>query len=193
MSESPLSETLLPPEPRPSADGPSILPIVAGFGVALSIAAGSWAAIDARHALSEKQYAAYSNADLGSGLFTSLDVNDPSSLDRALSQIDIPVPEQLRLREQLLDGKLGLGLIAFWDDVAADGDAIAVTGAGVRQLIVLRKDLTPVVTPYQPGGTILVSALRDGGGSVTVAVMTRNGPVHLRRLLVGESISVPTP
>jgi hypothetical protein len=182
---------LLPASPRVSG-GLGPLQTIAVMGVALGVGMGSWFGFRAERQGTEP-YASYSSADLGAGLMTRLDHTDPSALGRGLSQIDIPVPERERLREQLLDGKLALGLIAFWDDVAADGDTITVTGAGVRQTVVLRKDLTPVVTPYQPGGTVLVTAVHDGGGSVTVAVMTRNGPVHLRRLLVGEMIEVPTP
>lgn len=183
---------LLPPQASPARQVSPLL-LLAAFGSAIAVggafvANGRWSDSGVARPL-----AAFSKDDLGVRLVTRLDVEKPEALDRALAAIDLPTPERQRLRAEVLDGRTQLGLIGFWDDRDVDGDTIAVTGAGVRQSVVLQKNLTFVVTPYTVGNTLLLTALHDGGGSVTVSLMTRHGPQPLRRLMVGDSIEVPAP
>jgi hypothetical protein len=189
----PTPEPILLPPSAATTKQASPLVLFAAFGTAIAvggafIANGRWSDDGGT-----RPPPAFSKDDLGMELVTRLDLGKLGALDRALAAIDLPGPERERLRTEVLDGRTQLGLIGFWDDRDVDGDTIVVTGAGVRQSVVLQKNLTFVVTPYQVGNTLLLTALHDGGGSVTVSLMTRHGPQPLRRLMVGDSIEVSAP
>lgn len=189
----PTPEPALLPPSAPTAKQAAPLMLIAAFGSAIAVGGAFVVGSRWSNGGSAQPLAAFSKDDLGMGLVTRLNLEKPEALDRALAAIDLPLSERERLRAEVLDGRTQLGLIGFWDDMDVDGDTIAITGSGVRQTVVLRKNLTFVVTPYQVGSTLLVTALHDGGGSVTVSLMTRYGPQPLRRLMVGDSIEVPAP
>lgn len=130
---------------------------------------------------------------LGPGLITPLDDLDPRARASAIASLHLPPPLEQTLVQALDEDRARLAVMAFWDDSAEDGDVVTITAAGVTQTIPIRHGLTPVLTPYIPGGVVRITGVEDGGDIVTVAMMTSGGPVPVKRLMLGETVEVAAP
>ncbi|MFL6795818.1 MAG: hypothetical protein ACJ8F3_00225 [Xanthobacteraceae bacterium] len=125
------------------------------------------------------------------GTFRVLPDSFQKSPGSVLAQLHMPEAEKQRLAEKLADGSVRLATVTVWDTVDEDGDTVDLTAAGFGQrLVIMHKPVTFLV-PVQPGGSVVIRAVRDGGGGVTLGVSTILGPYRLPALAVGQSVEIP--
>ena len=108
-----------------------------------------------------------------------------------LAQLSMPEAEKKRLAEKLADGSVRLAAVTIWDTVDEDGDTVDVTAAGFSQRLVIMHKPKMFFLPVQPGGSVVIKAVRDGGGGITLGVSTILGPYPMPALAVGQSVEIP--
>jgi hypothetical protein len=132
------------------------------------------------------------SADQTPGAFKILPTNFQNSPGSVIAQLNMPEADKARLKEKLADGSVRLAAVTVWDTIDEDGDTVDVTAAGFSQrLVIMHKPIT-FFLPVQPGGSVMIKAVRDGGGGgVTLGVSTILGPYRLPALAVGQSVEIP--
>jgi len=132
------------------------------------------------------------SADPTTGAFKILPTNFQNAPGSVLAQLNMPEVEKARLAEKLADGSVRLAAVTVWDTVDEDGDTVDVMAAGFRQRLVIMHKPVTFFLPVQPGGSVVIKAVRDGGGGgVTLGVSTILGPYRLPALAVGQSVEIP--
>ena len=131
----------------------------------------------------------------GESLLVPADLGDLVQRDRALRALRLDPVARTRLLAALQeDDGVGLGWIAVVDTMDPDGDTIRISGLGFHQDVVATATPQILAVPFRRGGDVEVTGLRDGGGGgITVAVMTAQGPLPLKFLLPGETIRIRAP
>jgi hypothetical protein len=132
-------------------------------------------------------------AELSDRLMTIVDPTNRNAVRGAIDAMQLPAPQRAEIEQAVIDQRIRIAWIVFTDSIDPDGDIVAVEAAGYTQHIVLSKAWTPVAVPLV-SGSISITAVRDGGGGgVTVALATRNGPVAMQIMLPGDRIQVASP
>lgn len=83
--------------------------------------------------------------------------------------------------------------LTLWDDRAEDGDIVVISTPGGQQITVPlfhAPTSVPVMVPQGPS-VVHVSAVKDGGGYVTVAMASGGGQIPLPAMPEGTTVSVP--
>ena len=193
-SATPATPELLAPQIfwRPA---PAAALVVIGLGLAAAIAFMSFgdrpgpAGAPAGGTDSDKVFSV--SADQTTGAFKILPTNFQNAPGSVLAQLDMPEVEKARLAEKLADGSVRLAAVTVWDTVDEDGDTVDVMAAGFRQRLVIMHKPVTFFLPVQPGGSVVIKAVRDGGGGgVTLGVSTILGPYRLSALAVGQSVEI---
>jgi hypothetical protein len=130
-------------------------------------------------------------ADKAHGLFTVLPSNFQQSPGSVLVQLNMPEAEKQRVAEKLADGSVRLAAVTVWDTMAEDGDMVELTAAGFSQRVTIMHKPATFFLPLNPGGSVVITAVRDGGGGVTLGVSTITGKLALPVLAVGQSVEIP--
>lgn len=87
--------------------------------------------------------------------------------------------------------RIRLVSLAFFDSDAEDGDVITVQSGGLSQSVGLLKTPVTVTVPAPVDGLVRIIGTSDGGGGVTVGIVTAAGPTALAVLSVGQVITIP--
>jgi hypothetical protein len=130
-------------------------------------------------------------ADKAHGAFTVLPANFQQSPASVLVQLKMPEAEKQRLAERLADGSVRLAAVTVWDTVDQDGDIVEINAAGFSQRVTIMHKPATFFLPLTPGGSVLIKAVHDGGGGVTLGVRTITGNLPLPVLSVGQSVEIP--
>jgi hypothetical protein len=132
------------------------------------------------------------NVDQAPGAFKILPSSFQNSPASVLAQLNMPEAEKRRLSEKLADGSVRLAAVTLWDRLDEDGDQIEVNAATFSQMLTIMHKPVTFFLPVQPGGTVSIRAVRDGGGGgVTLGVSTIIGPVPLPALVPGQVVEIP--
>jgi hypothetical protein len=110
-----------------------------------------------------------------------------------LDSMNMPPVEKQRLKSALEKDKVKVGAITLWDNVAEDGDAVEVAGAGFTQKLTIMHKPTAYFVPFQQGGTVRITGLVDAGGGITLGVQTALGNQFLPPLIPGEILELQIP
>jgi hypothetical protein len=130
-------------------------------------------------------------ADQAPGAFKILPASFQNAPASVLAQLSMPEAEKRRLAEKLADGSVRLAAVTLWDNVDEDGDVVEISAATFSQTLTIMHKPVMFFIPVQPGGSVSIKAIRDGGGGVTLAVSTIVGPVPLPRLVPGQIVEIP--
>jgi hypothetical protein len=131
-------------------------------------------------------------ADQAPGAFKILPASFQNAPARVIAQLNMPEAEKRRLAEKLADGAVRLAAVTLWDTVDEDGDVVEVSAATFSQTLTIMHKPVTFFLPLQPGGTVSIRAVRDGGGGgVTLGVSTVIGPVPLPSLAPGQIVEIP--
>ncbi len=112
-------------------------------------------------------------------------------VDRALDDIVLPPAEVSLLKRDLADGTTKLVYVTLWDDVAVDGDVVRLSSNGLSIDVPLTNVPVRVAIPAPPQGVVNLIGVRDGGGGITVAVLSGTAKVPLPSLAPGQKIGIP--
>jgi len=110
-----------------------------------------------------------------------------------LDSMNLPLVEKQRLKSALEKDRVRVGAITLWDNVAEDGDAVEVAGAGFTQTLTIMHKPTAYFVPFQQGGTVRITGLVDGGGGITLGVQTALGNQLLPPLAPGQVLELQIP
>jgi hypothetical protein len=124
------------------------------------------------------------------GMLMPLNERDPNILARAIAGLRLDPGLKQLVRADVVDRRLRVGLIAVWDWADEDGDVVAIVSAGYEQHVPLAHRPSVVVLPYADDPSIMVTAIQDGKGGITVGITSAHGPMPLARLMVGQSMRV---
>jgi hypothetical protein len=188
-----MSPELLPPQPLLQP-----MPLAAVAILALGLAAGTAFMFAGQFGPvapgpgSEREKMFSVSADKTTGAFRILPANFQKSPGSVLAQLNMPEAEKARLAQKLVDGSVRLAAVTLWDTVDEDGDTVDVAAAGFTQRLVIMHKPVTFFLPVQPGGSVVIKAVRDGGGGgVTLGVSTVLGPYRLPPLAVGQAVEIP--
>lgn len=77
---------------------------------------------------------------------------------------------RIHLASKLAEGEMKMIKLKLWDDVAEDGDFVAVTTGGMRTEIQIMHHPITVALPVVGGTPIQIEGIKDGGGGITLGV-----------------------
>lgn len=141
----------------------------------------------------------------------------PAELDAAVASMKLPPLERDRFLEQIMpshvvSSELGMGppqasvappavreasttlrlaWITLWDTDAMDSDTVRFDSEGYSRTITLSKSPTTFAVPIPQSGVMNITGMRDGGGGITVGVMSGVRPVSLPIMSEGQVIGIP--
>jgi hypothetical protein len=111
----------------------------------------------------------------------------------ALASLLLPAEQKKQIEDHLAKDTIRLGAMTLWDNVAEDGDAVEVSGAGFTQRLTILHEPKVFFVPYMPGGSIHISGVADGGGGITIAIKTALGDQFLPPLSPGQAVEIQIP
>lgn len=122
-----------------------------------------------------------------------------ADLDQALAGMKL-APDQARtLRQALTNAQdatpgqptLQLAWLEIWDFAEQDGDVVHVSTAGYEMDVPMLSARTRVAVPVDAGKALVLTGVSDGGGGITLGVMTSTGATQLPVLAPGQSLTLP--
>lgn len=120
-----------------------------------------------------------------------LDRVQPGEIDAAIAALDLPAADAGALRAEVEAGRVDLGWVSLWDDLAEDGDVVRLESDGIRINVRLSHAPTKIAMPVPAGGLAYIYADFDGGGGVTVGVSSSAGAVYTPVMQVGQVTAAP--
>lgn len=121
-----------------------------------------------------------------------------AELDQALADMPLPPAELVALKQALDAPQQGstaddvrLAWVDIWDAVHEDGDIVNIRSAGYQVDVPLQHAKVRVAVPVNGNKAIEITGVTDGGGGITLGLMTDIGAVMLPVLSPGQPISVP--
>lgn len=119
-----------------------------------------------------------------------LPVVKESELKEALATISSDQDRQ-KLATQVQQKQTTLVWVTLWDTAAEDGDVVRVTSDGFSQEVLIRHNPTKVAVPLPSSGTVAVTGSYDGGGGITLGILSNSSKILMPYVRVGQVINVP--
>ena len=104
---------------------------------------------------------------------------------------EIASPQQTSRSGEEGGKRIALAWITVWDTDATDQDMIRLDSEGYSYTVTLSKSPATVAVPIPYGDVINITGLRDGGGGITVGVMSGTHRVLLPLMSEGQVIGIP--
>jgi len=115
----------------------------------------------------------------------------PAETPAAMANIQLPAAEKQQLQKELDTGRTRLVWVQLRDNYAEDGDTVRVDSGRFSQTVKLKNAGERIAVPEPPSGVLNVVGIHDGGGGITVEMMSGNSPVNLPVMEVGQVLGVP--
>ncbi len=181
---------LLPPQLEPQRRLAIPSGIVA-IGLAAAIAAGVFGSA---HLNSSSPAHDTASAVTARGSIASIDAANSAELTRAIEALRFNAEAKRAIREEVMAGRLHLGVVTVWDWKDEDGDEVTITSAGFSQAVPLWNKPTTVIIPYRgTGAMIAITGLKDGEGGITAGISVGGQSTNLQPLYIGETVQVAIP
>ena len=190
------SDPAIQPQPQPPRAGARRFPVWGGLvlGAAIAVAGGlglhPFISGSTDTGLSSQEIAARATQFAAAGPIDVLLVPD-AEVDHAIEGMALPPADASRLKHDLNTGASKLVYITLWDDVAVDGDVVRLSSNGLSIDVPLAHQPVRVAIPAPPQGVVNLTGVRDGGGGITVAVLSGSAQVPLPSLQPGQKIGIP--
>lgn len=98
--------------------------------------------------------------------------------------------KSFQMRPRSSSNETALNWITLWDFASQDGDVVTVSSAGYTVDVPLLKSPTRIAIPINSSRTIELTGNTDGGGGITLALMSGSFQTSLPVLRVGETINL---
>ncbi|GHU29565.1 hypothetical protein AGMMS50256_14730 [Betaproteobacteria bacterium] len=129
--------------------------------------------------------------DAASAARISLPAVKKEEQKEALAQMPIAEKDKQVLQAELDTGKTSLVWLTVWDNMAEDGDIISLRSDGLTLTVPILLKPQRIAMPRPASGVINLTGVKDGGGGITLGLMSGNDQVLMRPLSVGERVGIP--
>jgi hypothetical protein len=109
----------------------------------------------------------------------------------AIESMNLTEEKEKQLTAQVKEKKVVLAWVVLWDTHRADGDRVIVRSDNTEQEVLLTKKYKKVAIPMPSSGKIEIQGLKDGGGGITVGIVTGKTFLRIPQLRETQPISVP--
>lgn len=178
-------------KPRPLARlglmiGAAILAAAVGAGVYLN---NSGAPADEPSPAQIAEMESSWNAARQAGV--SLPLVTPEERAEALASLDLPEEQEETLQAEIQAERVSLIWITLWDNMAQDGDIVSLYSDGVNLSVPLLNAPTRIALPRPAGGVVNLTGTKDGGGGITLGLMSGPDQVLIPPLTPGQVVGIP--
>ncbi len=84
-----------------------------------------------------------------------------------------------------------LAWLSVWDFASQDGDIIHISSAGYEIDVPLLQSVTRIAVPVDASSTAKIIGATDGGGGITLGIMSGASPVSFPVIGVGQPLLIP--
>ncbi len=117
----------------------------------------------------------------------------PAEKQNALDSMNLPPEQRAALEADMDAGRISLVWVTVWDNYAEDGDVVDLSSDGVSVRVPLLNATTRIALPRPAGGIINLQGVHDGGGGITLGVISGGaGEILAPPLVPGQIIGLPT-
>lgn len=110
---------------------------------------------------------------------------------QALTTTGLPDQERMALQKELETEKVSLVWFTLWDNMDEDGDVVALSSNGLTVTVPLYVKMQRIAIPSPSDGVVRVTGVKDGGGGITLGLMSGPNPVPLPPFLIGQRVDIP--
>jgi hypothetical protein len=121
----------------------------------------------------------------------SLPLVQPEEQAEALAGLNLPEEEKEALQAEIAAERVSLVWLTLWDNYAEDGDVVALHSEGLNITVPLFKAPVRIALPRPAGGVINLTGVRDGGGGITLGLMSGPDQVLIPPLAPGQVVGIP--
>lgn len=163
----------------------SALALAAGLAIMLALPGGGTS-----DQVTEQQKQTWAAAFQSAGP-VALAVVKKADTEAAIEGMAVTVEKKQELREAVAAGRERLVWLTLWDTVAEDGDVVHVQSGTFSQTVPLLHAPKRIAIPEPPTGVVNITGGRDGGGGITIGILSGETPVNLPFLKPGQVVGVP--
>lgn len=120
-----------------------------------------------------------------------VDTVKEEELPEAIATMNLSQNDQNEIQKEIDNGRTRLVWVTLWDTVAEDDDVVEIESGGFNLNILLKNAVQRIAVPEPPSDTLNLSGVRDGGGGITVGMLSGTSPVNLPLMKVGQALGVP--
>ena len=116
----------------------------------------------------------------------------PHERKRALDTMNLAPEEQAQVASALEDGTIQLAWVTLLDNMAQDGDVVGFRSSVWPQVNVVAKHQPQTFAiVYPPDGIVEAVGIHDGGGGITVDIITNGSQLSYPWMAVGQTVRLP--
>jgi hypothetical protein len=116
----------------------------------------------------------------------------PTDIHQAIETMNLAPDQAEALEHDASAGRISLVWVTVWDDMAEDGDIVALSSEGVRTVVTLKNAQATIALPRPTGGVINMEGVTDGGGGgITVGILSGGTQVQVAPMKPGELLGIP--
>lgn len=121
----------------------------------------------------------------------SLPSVQPGEEAEALASTKLPEKEKAALQEEMSAGRASMVWVTVWDNMVEDGDVISLYSEGLTITVPLLKAPQRIAIPRPTGGVVNLTGIKDGGGGITLGLMSGPDQVLIPPLTPGQTVGIP--
>lgn len=115
----------------------------------------------------------------------------PEERAEALASMQLSEKEKTAIIAEVEAGRADLVWITLWDNLVEDGDIVTLYSDGLTIKVPLLKAPQRVALPRPAGGVVNLIGTVDGGGGITLGLMSGANQVLIPPLVVGQKVGLP--
>lgn len=169
--------------------------VAAGVAVVIGVAAGTWffqSLADPTPSSQEIAQRQATFAAAGPVQMQMVPAADIATAAQGMAGPDWTTDRKQALQTEAEAGRVSLVYMTLWDSQVEDGDIVDVVSPGYPPVTVhLKNARTTVALPAPSSGKLTVMGDFDGGGGITLGVLSGGNPVDLPYLQPRERVDIP--
>jgi hypothetical protein len=141
--------------------------------------------------LSQSEAAARVTAFAAAGRISLQEVSRAERAQAVAQTMELSPNDQKAVLADVEADRIKLVWLTLWDDVREDGDIVRVDSGNFSRLVLLQHAPLRIAIPAPANGVVALTGVQDGGGGVTVAVMSGADRIKIPRMSPGQTIDIP--